>query len=76
MTDEPTLTIISFPVDGMTCATCANRITRFLSKVDGVDEATVNLAADSASVRYDPRQTLPRPVSAATRFAASVASFT
>ena len=57
MTDQPALTIVSFPVDGMTCATCANRITRFLRQVDGVDEATVNLASDSATVRYDPRQT-------------------
>jgi copper chaperone CopZ len=29
----------------MTCASCVNRITRFLQKVDGVEEANVNLAA-------------------------------
>ncbi len=51
--DEP-LRIVSFPVEGMTCAACVNRITRFLRQVDGVDEATVNLAAESATVRFDP----------------------
>jgi Cu+-exporting ATPase len=52
--------IVSFPVEGMTCASCVNRITRFLSKVDGVAEANVNLAAESATVRFDPRVvTLP-----------------
>ncbi|MHB8961229.1 MAG: heavy metal translocating P-type ATPase [Candidatus Limnocylindrales bacterium] len=46
--------IVSFPVEGMTCASCVNRITRFLSKVEGVEEANVNLASESATVRYDP----------------------
>jgi Cu+-exporting ATPase len=38
----------------MTCASCVNRITRFLGKVDGVEEANVNLATESATVRFDP----------------------
>ena len=45
--------IVSFPVEGMTCASCVNRITRFLNKVEGVEEANVNLASESATVRYD-----------------------
>jgi Cu+-exporting ATPase len=48
--------IVSFPVEGMTCASCVNRITRFLGKVDGVEDANVNLAAESATVRFDPTQ--------------------
>src|SRR5512132_1367914 len=48
-----TLEIVSFPIEGMTCASCVNRITRFLSKVEGVEEANVNLASESATVRYD-----------------------
>ena len=32
MTDQP-IKIVSFPVEGMTCASCVNRITRFLGKV-------------------------------------------
>ena len=43
-----------FPVEGMTCASCVNRIERYLRKVDGVVEANVNLATESASVRFDP----------------------
>ena len=46
--------IVSFPVEGMTCASCVNRITRFLRKVDGVEEANVNLAAETATIRFDP----------------------
>jgi Cu+-exporting ATPase len=46
--------IVSFPVEGMTCASCVNRITRYLRKVDGVEEANVNLAAETATVRFDP----------------------
>ena len=47
---------IRFPVDGMTCASCVNRIERYLRKVDGVSVANVNLATDSATVHYDPAQ--------------------
>jgi P-type Cu+ transporter len=48
--------IVSFPVEGMTCASCVNRITRFLNKVEGVEEASVNLASESATVRFNPGQ--------------------
>jgi Cu+-exporting ATPase len=48
--------IVSFPVEGMTCASCVNRITRFLNKVEGVEEANVNLASESATVRFDAGQ--------------------
>src|SRR6266540_2561007 len=45
---------VRFPVEGMTCASCVNRIERYLRKVDGVTEATVNLATETATVRFDP----------------------
>ncbi len=51
-TDEPSGA--RFPVEGMTCASCVNRIERYLRKVDGVTEANVNLATESASVTFDP----------------------
>ena len=38
----------------MTCASCVNRIERFLSRADGVAEANVNLATERATVRFDP----------------------
>ena len=54
MTVEATPAGVRFPVEGMTCASCVNRIERYLRKVDGVVEANVNLATEAASVRYDP----------------------
>ena len=54
ITLNPPTETLSFPVEGMTCASCVNRITRFLDKVEGVEEAQVNLAAETATVRFDP----------------------
>ena len=45
---------ISLPVVGMTCASCVNRIERHLNRADGVAQATVNLATERATVRFDP----------------------
>ena len=39
---------------GMTCQSCAQTITRSLSKVDGVAEANVNFATEEATVQFDP----------------------
>jgi P-type Cu+ transporter len=52
MTHEPSE--LTLPVLGMTCASCVNRIERFLSRADGVANATVNLATERATVRFDP----------------------
>ena len=38
----------------MTCASCVNRVERFLRRADGVVEANVNLATERATIRYDP----------------------
>jgi Cu+-exporting ATPase len=50
----PIVEEIEFPVRGMTCASCVARVERTLNKVPGVIEARVNLAAESARVRYSP----------------------
>ena len=39
-------------IEGMTCATCAGRVERALAEVPGVLEAAVNLATQTATVRY------------------------
>jgi Cu+-exporting ATPase len=44
----------TFPIAGMSCAACAARIERVLSKIDGVDQASVNFASEKAVVRFDP----------------------
>jgi P-type Cu+ transporter len=41
-------------VEGMTCAACANRIQRTLTKLDGVELAQVNFANGRATVMHDP----------------------
>src|SRR5688572_16711604 len=41
----------------MTCASCVRRIEKALAKVDGVSEASVNLATEKAKVVYDPQAT-------------------
>ena len=38
----------------MTCAACATRIEKGLKKMEGVEEANVNLALEKAMVKYDP----------------------
>lgn len=44
---------VTIPVGGMTCAACAQRVERALGKLDGVAEASVNLATEKATVTYD-----------------------
>lgn len=43
--------ILSFDVEGMTCASCASRVERILGRQPGVDAAAVNLATRTATVR-------------------------
>ncbi|HEX5826926.1 MAG TPA: heavy metal translocating P-type ATPase [Candidatus Limnocylindrales bacterium] len=47
---------IILPIEGMTCASCVNRIERFLKKTPGVELASVNLATEKATVLVDPAQ--------------------
>src|SRR6186997_2710325 len=47
-------TEVALPIEGMTCASCVNRIERFLGKTPGVETATVNLATETATIRYHP----------------------
>ena len=42
-----------FRVDGMTCASCVGRVERALQGLTGVEAATVNLATEQATVRFD-----------------------
>ncbi|MFD2330125.1 heavy metal translocating P-type ATPase [Cohnella sp. GCM10020058] len=46
----------SLQLTGMTCAACANRIEKGLSKLEGVTEANVNFALERATVTYDPKK--------------------
>ena len=44
----------TLPITGMTCANCAATIERNLKKLDGVAEANVNFATETATVTFDP----------------------
>ena len=56
VTTEPNLAAeeLSLPIAGMTCASCVNRIERYLNRAAGVRSANVNLATERATVEYDP----------------------
>jgi Cu+-exporting ATPase len=45
---------IVLPIEGMTCASCVNRIERYLNKTEGVVQANVSLATERATVTVDP----------------------
>lgn len=47
---------VTIKIAGMHCAACSNGVERSLKKVAGVDRADVNLASQSALVRYDENQ--------------------
>jgi len=48
---------VTLKIGGMTCAMCVKAIEEVLSKLDGVTEVTVNLAAERAYVTYNPKMT-------------------
>jgi Cu+-exporting ATPase len=54
LTQAPTQVVVrsDIAIEGMTCAACANRIQRGLTKLDGVDEVRVNFANGRATVLH------------------------
>ncbi|GGU20266.1 heavy metal translocating P-type ATPase [Nocardioides albus] len=52
-------------IEGMTCASCVRRVTKAISRVDGVEDANVNLATETALVHFDPTRTDLAEISAA-----------
>ena len=53
-TAEATLSTDDISIGGMTCASCVMRVERALKKLPGVQQATVNLATESARITFDP----------------------
>ena len=54
-----------FPVLGMSCAACAARVDKTLRSQPGVKDASVNYAAATATVAYDPALCSPQALKAA-----------
>jgi len=46
----------SFAIEGMNCASCASHVEKAASKVEGITFASVNLATERLTIRYDDRQ--------------------
>ena len=64
---------VTIKISGMHCAACSNGVERSLKKVLGVDRAEVNLATQSALVRYDENQaTIEQLEAAVTRMSFGV----
>src|SRR5262245_32562820 len=49
-------TRVVLPIRGMHCAACVNTIETALRRAEGVQDVTVSLAAEQASVAFDPRR--------------------
>ncbi len=45
---------ISFPVQGMTCASCVSHVENALMELPGVSDVVVNLGTNKASLNFDP----------------------
>jgi Cation transport ATPase len=45
---------LNLKISGMTCAACSARIEKVLSKTDGLEHVSVNLATEKAALDYDP----------------------
>jgi len=54
-TTHPNATL-DLGIGGMTCASCVMRVEKALKKVPGVLDASVNLATESARVRFEPSE--------------------
>ena len=47
---------VILPITGMTCANCVATIERSLHKLDGVEQASVNLSSERATVWFDSKK--------------------
>ncbi|GHF63370.1 Cu+-exporting ATPase [Deinococcus metalli] len=64
---EPVVSTLDLGVQGMTCASCVGRVERALRRVDGVLNASVNLATERSTVTYLPSSASPGQLKAAIR---------
>ncbi len=47
---------VTLPIQGMTCASCVNKVEKALSSLKGVTHVSVNFATERASVEYIPEE--------------------
>jgi Cu+-exporting ATPase len=51
--NQKSVQTLTLPVEGMTCASCVVRVEKALKKVEGVQAASVNLATENVTLRFD-----------------------
>jgi Cu+-exporting ATPase len=51
---------VTLPIQGMTCASCVNKVEKALSSLKGVIQVNVNFATERASVEYIPEEVTVR----------------
>jgi P-type Cu+ transporter len=59
---DGTVSKITIPVEGMTCAACQANVQRALNASPGIKQAAVNLMMHEAAVVYDPAVTSPEQI--------------
>ena len=64
VTDTSTLTEWSLPIGGMSCASCVGHVEKALSKVAGVQQVSINLATELATVKSDAATTMSALITA------------
>src|SRR5699024_8398313 len=55
---------IEFDISGMTCAACATKIEKVISKMAGVSHANVNFALETIAVTYNDKEVQPSEMTA------------
>ena len=66
---------VTLPITGMTCANCVATVERNIKKVDGVNQAVVNLSSERATVEFNPdRATLDDVIARVQRAGYDIAS--
>ncbi|MDR2631297.1 MAG: heavy metal translocating P-type ATPase [Spirochaetaceae bacterium] len=52
--EKPQGITVTIPIGGMTCAACAARVEKAIRRLEGIENAAVNLATEKATVVYHP----------------------
>ena len=63
--DMDNSTSVNISIGGMTCMSCVNRIENTLKNESGVNQVSVNLSTQFASISYDPNKLNPEDLSKA-----------
>lgn len=60
--EEFSLTAVLFKIEGMSCASCVNKIQNHMGKIPGITSASVVLLTNRGRFQYDPSIIGPRDI--------------